>query len=150
MFWACISYHGVEALTPVDGNFNTEKYISILDDNLWPIVAQHFGNRPWIFQEDNAPCHVSARANEWKRDNSIGSLPWLAQSPDYNIIENVWKTIKIRVQRRISEIEYADDLKRVVQEIWTALPQHYIQSLYASMPKRIRSVIRARGQITKY
>ena len=71
-----------------------------------------------------------------------------AQSPDLNIIENVWKTIKIRVQRRISEIENANDLKRVVQEIWTALPQHYIQSLYASIPKRIRSVIRARGQIT--
>ena len=24
-------------------------------------------------QEDNAPCHESARANKWKRDNSIGT-----------------------------------------------------------------------------
>ena len=37
MFWGCISYHGVGALTPVDGNINTEKYISILGDNLWTI-----------------------------------------------------------------------------------------------------------------
>ena len=94
MFWGCISYHGVGTLTPVDGDINTEKYISILDANLWPVVAQHFGNRPWIFQEDNAPCHVSARANEWKRDNSIGSLPWPAQSSELNIIENVCKNYK--------------------------------------------------------
>ena len=84
MFWGCISYHGVGTLTLVDGNINTEKDNSIMDDNL-----QHFGNRPWIFQEDNAPCHVSARANEWKRDNSIGTLPWPAQGPDLNIIENI-------------------------------------------------------------
>jgi hypothetical protein len=150
MFWGCISHHGVGTLTPVDGNINTEKYISILDENLWPVVAQHFANRPWIFQEDNAPCHVSARANGWKTDNDINTLPWPAQSPDLNIIENVWRTLKIRVQRRISEIKNADDLKRVVHEIWTALSLHYIQSLYASIPQRIRSVIRTRGQITKY
>ena len=75
MFWVCISYHGVGTPTPVDGNTNTEKYILILGYNLWPVVVQHCGNRPWIFQEDNAPCHVSARANEWKQDSSIGTLP---------------------------------------------------------------------------
>ena len=31
MFWGCISYYGMG--TPVEGNMNTEKYISVLDDN---------------------------------------------------------------------------------------------------------------------
>ena len=67
--------------------------------------------------------------------NGIGTLPWQAQSPDRNIIENVWKTIKIRVHRRISEIENADKLKLVLQEIWTALPQHYIKGRIQKLPK---------------
>lgn len=29
-------------LSPVDGNLNTDKHISILDDHLWPVIAQHF------------------------------------------------------------------------------------------------------------
>jgi len=88
MFWGCISYHGVGTLTPVTGNINTDKYISISDDNLWPVVARHSVNKPWIFEDDYAPCHVPIRANVWKKDNSIATLQWPAQSLD---ISNVLK-----------------------------------------------------------
>jgi hypothetical protein len=50
------------------------------------------------------------------------------QSPDLNIIENVWKVIKTKVQRRIDDIRNAEDLnwvKSVVAEIWTSLQLHY-------------------------
>ena len=89
MFWGCITYYGVGTLVAIDGNMNTDKYISVLDDNLWPVVVRHFSDRPWIFQEDNAPCHVSLRANQWKDENGIRTLLWPPQSPDLNIIENV-------------------------------------------------------------
>jgi hypothetical protein len=32
-------------LTPVEGNINTEKYISVLDNNLSPVTDRHFSNR---------------------------------------------------------------------------------------------------------
>lgn len=41
MFWGCISYYGVGTLTPVVGNLNSEKYINMLNNNLWPVIAQH-------------------------------------------------------------------------------------------------------------
>ena len=77
---------------------------------------------------------------------------WPTQSPDLNIIENVWKVLKIpvQVQKRLREIKNADDLRRVVLDIWTGLGLHYIRSLYDSIPRRIRCVLRSRGQITKY
>jgi transposase len=43
-------------------------------------------------------CHVSRRTNQWKTENDIPTLEWPPQSPDLNIIENVWKVIKTKVQ----------------------------------------------------
>ena len=128
-------FYGVGTLTLVEGNMNTEKYISVLDDNLWPVIARHFSNRLCISQEDNAPCHDSVRANLWKEENNINTLPWPAQSPDLNIIENVWKMLNIQVQQRVSEIRNAQDLKRIVSDIWSSLPLHYVRSLYASLSR---------------
>jgi transposase len=150
MFWGCITYYGVGTLTAVDGNMNSDKYINILDNNLWPVIARHFPATDFIFQEDNAPCHVSRQSNQWKSDNNIRTLDWPPQSPDLNIIENIWKVIKVRVRRRICKIENASDLRTVVAEIWSSLQAHYVRSLYNSIPRRIRAVLETRGNITKY
>jgi hypothetical protein len=116
----------------------------------WPVVVRYFTNRRWIFQEDNVPCHVSLRSTQWKQGNNINTLPWPPQSPDINIIENMWKVLKLRVQRRTNEIRNAGDLETVVRDIWSDLPLLYIRSLYSSLPRRIRCVLRTRGHITKY
>jgi isocitrate dehydrogenase kinase/phosphatase len=60
------------------------------------------------------------------------------------------ESYKNKVQRRIDDIRNAEDLKTVVAEIWTSLQLHYIRSLYDSLPRRLRVVLRARGNITKY
>ena len=150
MFWGCVCFNGVGTLTSVDGNINTDKYIETLDQNLWPVIARNFGNDPWIFQEDNAPCHVSKAANKWKKDNDIETLSWPAQSPDLNIIENVWKKIKQAVEKSLSKIINKDDLKRVVFEEWAIMSPEYKQSLYESIPARIYAVRKAKGYISKF
>ena len=38
----------------------------------------------------------------WKRENDITNLPWLAQSPDLNLVENLWD---ILVRFRTNRIE---------------------------------------------
>jgi hypothetical protein len=95
MFWGCITYNSVGTIIPINGNMNSVKYIETLDNHLWSVVAKNFGNSAWIFQEDNAPCHLSRQCNAWKADNNIPILSWPAQSPDIDVIENVWKVLKI-------------------------------------------------------
>lgn len=150
MFWGCITRDGVGTLEPIDGNINSQKYIECLDNNLWPVVSKVFGTDPFLFQDDNATPHRSAVTRQWKTDNGIITIDWPPQSPDLNIIENVWLTIKIKLSKCLTEIKSKEDLVSAVQKIWRGLSSVYINSLYSSIPRRIRQVIVSKGYITKY
>ena len=126
------------------------KYISVLDTNLWPVIAKNFENKPWILQEDNCPVHRSAATTAWKEQQAIETLTWPSQSPDINIIENVWRLIKLRLERRLEDIRNRADLIMIVKEIWADISSDDIKSLYKSIPKRLKAVIKAKGFISQY
>ena len=90
----------------INGNMNSVKYIEKLDNNLWQVVAKHFGNTPYLFQDDNAPCHRSRVVEEWKRQNELTQINWPAQSPEKFPIENVWLLMKNKIKNRLYLIRY--------------------------------------------
>lgn len=95
--------------------------------------------------------HVLFQDNVMPRaENNIHTLPWPAQSPDINIVENAWRVLKIHIKRRLNKIKTKSNLERLVTEIWASLLLRYIKSLFQSLPKRIRAEIKAKGYITKY
>lgn len=51
MFWGCITYDGVCTLAVVDGKINSQKYIDILNTNLWPVIAKAFSGRTMDISE---------------------------------------------------------------------------------------------------
>ena len=59
MVWGCVSYFGTGSLAFVEGNMNSEKYIEVLENHLWPSVCKLFGANRWVLQEDNATIHKS-------------------------------------------------------------------------------------------
>ena len=63
-------------------------------------------------EDDIAPCHASLRTTTWKTENNLDFLDWPSQSPDINIIENVWHILKIRLKRSLETIRNRDDLSR--------------------------------------
>ena len=83
-------------------------------------------------------------------ENKIRAMTWPAQSPDLIIIENVWYRLKRELQREAECIHTVDDLQSAIRRIWENLPVDYIRSLYQSIPRRIKSVLKSNGNITKY
>ncbi|GFY05397.1 transposable element Tcb1 transposase [Trichonephila clavipes] len=71
----------------------------------------------------------------------VTNLPWPARSPGLSPIEHIWD----RLGRRVGHPTSLNELEARVQQIWNEMSQDIIQNLYASMPDRIASCIRARG-----
>ena len=102
------------------------------------MIARHFPEQDCLFQDNNIPIHRANDVKNYKEENHINCLEWPAQSPDLNVIENVWLKLKIGLQQRVEALNTADELSEAIKDIWENLSVDYIQGLYHSIPKRLR------------
>ena len=92
MFLDRFSYNGIGMLILVQ--CNSVKYVELLDQHLWPVIAEEFPKGGWIFQEDNCPVHLSMRTIHWKAENNTKTY----------VTEYVWRKIKVKRRKRLREI----------------------------------------------
>ena len=64
MVWAGISWKGKTSLVVVNGNLNSEEYISMLEEHLLPFTEEKYP-QGFIFQQDGAPAHTSQATRDF-------------------------------------------------------------------------------------
>jgi transposase len=148
MVWGCFSFKGRGGLyfLPKSVTMNSDRYINMLNEHLLKFM-RIFGTS--VFQQDGAPCHTSKKSMEWLKNNNIAVLDWPGNSPDLNPIENMWNYMKNKLQGR--DTGSIPKLQAEIQKIWcTEITPAYCEQLCNSMPNRIKQVIVAKGEMTKY
>ena len=151
MVWAYITSKGVGKIFKVTGNMNSSKYCQVLEDVfLNGMCEQNLNLNNYVFVQDNAPCHKSSLTKKWLAEQNIKCIDWPPNSPDINLIENVWHILKIAVRRRDSEITNKDDLWKIIQKEFYKIKPDYIRKLYISLPRRIKSLKNSNFYTTKY
>ena len=100
---------------------------------------------------------VSTRMMELPPDVAVPSVNWRdaenlhrwpSNSPDLNPIENLWSFFQDAVAAH--EPKTLDEFEVLLDKVWWGIPQDHIRNLYHSMPTRLRTVLAADGQMTKY
>jgi hypothetical protein len=148
------SYHNKKG--GVAKNITAEEYRDVVKHTLLPEgerLMSGQGRRAGVMQQDNDPTHKAALQvmGQWNNAHrvKVSLLPnWPPNSPDLNLIENVWSYVQAKVDAR--GCRDFDSFKAAVMEEWEAVPRSVLASLFASMPKRLEKVIDLGGQKTRY
>lgn len=148
MLWGCVASAGTGNLVKVEGRMDSTQYQQILDNNVQESVTKLKLRRSWVFQQDNDPKHCSKSTKAFMQRNNYNVLEWPSQSPDLNIIENLWGDLKRAVHAR--HPSNLTELEMYCKEEWSKLPQSRIQTLIRGYKKRLEAVIFAKGGSTKY
>ena len=148
MVWGCVSASGMGNLHICEGTINAERYIQVLEQHMLPSKQRLFHGRPCLFQQDNAKPHSARLTTAWLRSKRVRVLDWPACSPDLSPIENVWRIMKRKIrQRRPRTVE---QLKLYIKQEWERIPPTKLQQLVSSVPKRLLSVVKRKGDVTQW
>lgn len=145
--WAAISAQGKAYLEIFYGNMDSGLYMEILEERFEPIALEIMGDY-WILQHDGARCHTSRAVTELVEEMEIETLDWPARSPDLSPIENIWNLLKRQVYKRSPRTLF--ELENFILEEWDRLDDEVVGRLAQSFPRRLESVVEAKGSILKY
>ncbi|KRG00473.1 uncharacterized protein Dwil_GK27451 [Drosophila willistoni] len=129
---------------------NAEKYKEIILSGLVPSIESITEReKEPIFQDDSAPCHRARSISILKSELGIESLDWPGNSPDLNPIENVWALMSAKIRKE--KPKSLQELMKTIEKVWFEdITAEYLETLYESMPNRVKCVIKAKGGTTKY
>ena len=103
-----------------------------------------------LLMEDGAPVHRSKLCEQWRQAHRLEKLKWPANSPDLNLIENLWKILKDAVQHGSICPKNTSDLRVVIAREWKIISSQKLLLLCHSMPTRLQAVIEASGGHTRW
>jgi len=147
LIWGAVSFNGVGPLVRIEGNLTAKRYLKILGYRLWRFFPGLKGGN-LIWQEDNARPHKAKVVKDWFTKYDIEVINWPPQSPDLNIIEDLWNMIKYKLRGR--DFEDEEELWREILLLWNQITVEEVRSLYESLPRRINALYTANGGHTKY
>ena len=140
MLWGFNAHNGRKWFQKVSGTINSIKFLQILEKSL---LAEMSWRKK--LQQDNALADNSIFSNTWFSENGLQIFGnWPQNSPDSNIIENVWSLLRKRVfQRHTKNIE---EFSEFCQEEFERISLENIQNLYSSIPERLNKVVQCNGK----
>ena len=152
MVWGCFSHRGPGRLhiVPKGTTVTAAAYQEILENRMLPSARDMFHDQDYIFQDDGAPCHRAKSVKNWLSANDVGTIgDWPGQSPDINPIENLWNVMKLMVRNQGPK-NRTELIEAVIYSWNHVVEKKTLQQLCDSMPRRLRAVINAKGNATKY
>lgn len=125
------------------------EYQHLMQSSMLPAAKKLFGRGKWQLLHDKASPHNAKSTQAYLAAAGVTLVQeWPSNSPDLNPIENCWSYMQHKVNLlHPTDIE---SLTAAITQAWAELPAEYLQSLAASVPKRLDLVVAKEGGYTGY
>lgn len=150
MVWAAVSSEGKSPLifVPSGVKINKNLYIrDILEAGLVPWTKKQYPDGNWTFQQDGATSHTANITQQWCKDHCprfVSKEEWPPSSPDLNVLDYcVWSVLEKKACA--TPARSIDVLKERLVKAWSEIDQNMLRDAIDSFPRRLRAVIKAKG-----
>ena len=102
-----------------------------------------------IFQQENSPSHTSRFTKGWLSGVGIKGqvlMDWPPQSPDLNLIENLWSIIKRKVYEKGRQFGNKKELWGRILEVSSQTLTEVVKKLTSSVDERLVNLIQNGGK----
>ena len=99
-------------------------------------------NKNMIWMNDEANYHISKKMIAWNWFHDFKCMNWSTQSFDFNLIENLWRIIKIRISVRRHQIHNIEIMKLIIKKKWKFLKMKNYVKFIENMSRRIQLIIK--------
>ncbi len=96
-------------------------------------------------------CHEAQIISDWflEHDNEFTLLKWPPQSPDLSPIEQLWDVEEREIHIMNVQTTNLQQLRDAINSICTKISEECLQHLVESMPRRIKTVLKANPVLAK-
>jgi transposase len=149
LIWGMLLPSGELHHTEVKGAINSVKYKHLLQHFALPTLESVLDEN-WLWQQDNAPGHVSEATLQFLEEKGVRLLGWPSKSPDLNVIENVWHLLDNHIYRDGASGNL-QNLRAKVNAAVADFNQHPTQGrhIYESFKRRIFECYESGGELVK-
>lgn len=119
------------------------KFINYMHYEVIPSIREKFGDR-FALVLDNAGIHKAKLCLEYYHRVNLNVLIWAPQTPEWNVIKNVWSILSKRVNQHVFDhgpVNRRADLAKLAFDVWYGIEKSIIVNLYDAFLKRIRNFL---------
>ena len=103
-----------------------------------------------VMQDDNALQHIAKIITKYLKNKRVRQMNQPPQSPDLNLIKNLWKYIKDIISKRKHQIRNIRNMRLALQIAWPQVDTGFLLKLCDSVLQRWEACLKNKGGATKY